>query len=363
MNEATPTNNSRSMQQLGASFGELLIPPPTPSEPYPPLPLEIDDEYIFVDHIDSQPAGIISKIKGFNLGIQIYNTVTPLATMELAYGIDQVFDINRQKQVLETCMRDCKAVLEQAPPELVLTPGSKPGEFQAAQYPSPIPEYPGMRLTSHEEALAKRRLQFEIQKANIYASQLGTRSYIVEKYWNLQERNEMKQANSGTTIGSPGVMARGLDTIIQNQADGASHYDSIEANISNERESIVKDLLTCLGSISQENMEPNGGSFVRLSLHSFIPQDLSTTQVNKIRQIASTLVDTPQNRKGPLAVKAEDYLGKFLDMLMRLERISPGIRDGSVDGPEDEEEALRKWADIREYQMRFMQAGGFLNEI
>lgn len=62
-------------------------------------------------------------------------------------------------------------------------------------------------------------------------------------------------------------------------------------------------------------------------------------------------------------MKAEEYLGRFLDVLMKLERISPGLRSDSADGVVDEEEELRNWADLREYQMRFAQAGGFLNEI
>jgi hypothetical protein len=74
------------------------------------------------------------------------------------------------------------------------------------------------------------------------------------------------------------------------------------------------------------------------------------------------LIDTPQNRKGPFAVKSEEYLGRFLDVLMKLERISPGCQSDSADGV-DEEEELRNWADLREYQMRFAQAGGFMNEI
>lgn len=86
-------------------------------------------------------------------------------------------------------------------------------------------------------------------------------------------------------------------------------------------------------------------------------------QINKIRQIASTLIESPQSRKGPLAVKNEEYLSRFLDVLMKLERISPGIRSDSADGIIDEEEELRNWADLREYQMKFAQAGGFLSEI
>ena len=72
------------------------------------------------------------------------------------------------------------------------------------------------------------------------------------------------------------------------------------------------------------------------------------------------MIDTPQNRKGPLALKSEEYLGRFLEVLMKLERISPDVRSESAEGLVDEEEELRNWADLREYQMRFAQSGGFL---
>lgn len=47
---------------------------------------------------------------------------------------------------------------------------------------------------------------------------------------------------------------------------------------------------------------------------------------------------------------------------MKLERISPTAQN---EGGEDEagEDELRNWADLREYQNRFAQAGGFLNEL
>ncbi|KAG0647082.1 Quinic acid utilization activator [Hyphodiscus hymeniophilus] len=339
----------RSMQQLGATFGELLIPPPTPSEPYPPLPIEVDDEYIFEKRVEPQPEGIRSKLAGFNIGIRIYETLTPLATMEMAYGIDQVFDWNRQKKVLEDALRNVKNVLHSVPPELHLQPSTQSGQYEPTdrQYYPPMTDYPGVRTNGSDmsqwaDAEARRSLQFEIQKANIYASQLGTRSYIVEKYWNLYEVYEqMKADNDGASQGSPGLMATGLDGILPGSL--TSNYDGIETLVAGERESIVQDLLRVLGSISQVNMEPNSGSFI-----------------NKIRQIASTLIETPRKRKGPLALKSEEYLGRFLDVLMKLERISPGNRNESADGVIDEEEELRNWADLREYQMRFAQSGGFL---
>jgi hypothetical protein len=46
---------------------------------------------------------------------------------------------------------------------------------------------------------------------------------------------------------------------------------------------------------------------------------------------------------------------------MKLERVSPGLKNET--GEVDEEEELRNWADLRQYQMAFAQAGGFLTEI
>ena len=78
----------------------------------------------------------------------------------------------------------------------------------------------------------------------------------------------------------------------------------------------------------------------------------------KIRSIASTLLDMPNERKGQLAAEAQEYLSAFLKTLVRLERVSPANSD--PDAPENDETELRNWADLREYQMRFAQQGGML---
>lgn len=278
----------RSMQQLGASFSELLIPPPTPNDPYPPLPLEVDDQHIYVSHVDPQPTDVISELTGFNFNIRIYLTCTPLATMEMAYGIDEVFDWNRQRRVLEECLKSVKRTLDTVPRELMLQPGNQVGEFETVypglavqSYWPPTTDLPSARVIrtaggggngrQRAEELHRKWLQYEIQKANVYASQLGTRSYIVEKYWNLLENyNRIKQepvsssSSNGRPPGSPGVVAAGLDGMLggQTQQQGRSEYDVVEPYMSRERENIVKDLLRVLGCISQVNMEPNGGSFV-----------------------------------------------------------------------------------------------------
>lgn len=253
----------RSLQQLGASVTEVVIPPPTRNEPYPPPPLEVDDEYIYVNHIDPQPEGLVSKLTGFNLGLRIYGSLTPMVTMDMSYCIDGLFDWNRQKQILENCLRDVKHVLDDIPQELLLTPNSEASQFKSPDQPffSPMADYPGLRANGHElgswpqeNPEARRRLQYEIQKANIYVSQLGTRSHIVEHYSSLQETHQ--QNASRDAIGSAGLIDPGFE--------GSLTASENAINVADEREAIVRDLLRVLGSVSQVNMEPNGYSLVSL---------------------------------------------------------------------------------------------------
>ncbi|KAL2354343.1 hypothetical protein BJ546DRAFT_843711 [Cryomyces antarcticus] len=346
--------SSRSMEQLGASFGELVIPPPTSSEPYPPLPVEVDDFCVYSTHIEQQPPGIVSVMTGFNFNVRVFCSYNPLSTMEMAWGIDAIVDWERQKKVLDQCLRSCKQVLDDIPQDLRVWPGVGPfsqssrndnwysqqfGGYVGGRDPAAAlmnPMNPSELDNSPED---RRRLQYEIQKANIYASHLSTRSYIVEKYWNLCEAHNRMKSQTNSAANSPGITAAGLDGMLPSQA--TSNYDLTEREMFEERESIVKDLLVVLGSINQVNMEPNADSFTM-----------------KIRSIASTLLDVPKTRKGQVALQTEQYLAAFLDILMRLEPVSPA--NTNPEQPDDEDAELRHWADLREYQMKFTQQGGML---
>ncbi|KAH8593848.1 hypothetical protein B0O99DRAFT_514838 [Bisporella sp. PMI_857] len=301
-------DSNRSLDQLGASLSELLIPPPTPTYPYPPYPVEIDDEFITRDHIGQQPEGVISQITGYNTGLKIYHSLTPVTSWAMTHGTNIAFDWYRQKKELEDCIRKVKDILENVPAVLKLKPGSEPGQFESVSLNNGLTQHVNGQAAEEYRPDGRRAIQFEIQKANIYASQLGTRSYLVELYSILQEQ----------------VMP------------GANLDDDSSNHMAQERETIVKDLLRVSRSISQVNMEPNSSSFI-----------------NKIRQVASTLHGAPQNRKGDFARKAEEYLPKFLELIMKLERVG-------TPGEDSEEDELRHWADIREYQMQFAQSGGFL---
>jgi len=382
----------RTIQQLGASFGELTIAPATQTEPYPPLPVEVDDAYIFPTGIQPQRPDTVSVITGFNLNVRIFLSYSPLATAEMAFGIDEIFDWDRQQRIFEQSLQRCRQVLEAAPEILKVQPKAttRAGSTTQSRQPyfPPMPEYSGLRDPSPNSLnstadIASRR--YEIQKANVYASHLATRSYLVEKYF-LQLDKLRKMKKQAKQLDSPGILAAGLDRHV---AGVDTDADQLEQLMSKEREQVVKDLLVVLGSIDMVNMEPNGDSFVSLNLHLqnsdilyevgtnvaltcsieyfFRPDTISPiaslrffpTQTQKIRAIASTLLEVPEERRGHVALQHRDYLYKFLDVLSKLERVSPGTSGPMKNSDSlDEETELRLWSDLRDHQLKFQEHGG-----
>ncbi|KAL5389285.1 hypothetical protein DPSP01_002598 [Paraphaeosphaeria sporulosa] len=334
----------RNLQQLGASFGELTLLPSTPTEQLPPLPLEVDDACIFPNEILPQPPDVVSEVTGFNLNVRIYNSYAALSTSEMAYGIDELYDWDQQQRMLDQVLRRCKEVLANIPSVLQVQNKSQDGGFAQRRQPyyPPMPEYADMRdpnlnnLGNPDLLEARRTMQYEIQKANIYGSHLSTRSYLVEKYFALLDKSNNARTQHALQS-SPSAPFTGLDRLV---ASSTIESEELEKRMSEEREQVVKDLLVVLGSIDMINMEPNGDSFTQ-----------------KIRSIASTLLEIPKERKGSVALQHQDYLYKFLDILSKLERVKPEGSDSSA-GPVDEEAELRAWADIRDYQLKFQEQGG-----
>jgi hypothetical protein len=377
----------RTIQQLGASFGELVIAPATPSEPLPPLPREVDDMYIFPHEIQPQPEGVVPMITGFNINVRIYLSYSSLATAEMAFGIDEIFDWDRQQRVFEQSLQRCRQILETIPDQLKVRPKSgkdSAAEQQKSYYP-PMPEYSSMRdptTDSYTRPETQDSRRYEIQKANIYASHLATRSHLVEKYF-LQLEKYQRTKGQADLQSSTNAIAAGIDKFV---SDTTTDAEALEKTMSEEREQVVKDLLVVLGSIDMVNMEPNGDSFVSLHIHlqdsdllyqagdliiacptvDFFRRNIISpiaslrfvpTQTQKIRSIASTLLEVPKERRGSVAQQHQDYLYKFLDILSKLERVSPEISDPNG-GEFNEESELRLWADLRDHQLRFQEHGG-----
>lgn len=327
----------RSMTQLGASINEIPLPPPTTQEPYPDLPVEVDDELIYPHQILAQPEGSTSLITGFNHNVNTYMAMNELVGVDMCYGIN-FFEWSAQKSMLSNALSSTKSHLERLPDSLQIKMdraqlenglGALAEDPSLRYYPPAFPATQPPNDVRHalaENPNTRRRLQLEVQKANIYASQLATRSYFVERYLNLRDAHKAQV----TLHGNNDVKVNGEDV-----------RDELDNMVYDEREAIIRSLLTVLTSITQRNMEPNGVSLV-----------------NKIRQIASTLLNDAPERKGPVAKQAEEYLGKFLEILVKLERT--GANTSGTMTPQDEDEELQHWASLRDYQIQFVNSGGYM---
>ena len=283
----------RTAEQLGASSTELFIPPPSARNPYPPLPLEVDDAFIFGDRVSAQPHGVLSELAGFLANVHVYRSYDKLAAVEMANCLDDLFDWDRTRSILQFCLLATKELFTCLPSELSLNPRSRTdtigfsfpcreappaapshapsssgspleGPIVASDLPttlaSPIAQSPRLPQYSappnDTDPLVRRYMQYEIQKANIYLSQLGTRSHLVEKYTALRQLHRARgarQTGMQPAVNGTAAMKREAEEEVEEEAD-----------IAEEREHVIHDLLLVLSTISQVNMEPNGASFVSL---------------------------------------------------------------------------------------------------
>jgi hypothetical protein len=239
---------------------------------------------------------------GFNLNVRVFLSYSSLATAEMAFGVDEIFDWNRQQRIFEQSLERCRMILDSIPEVLRVQPG--PGREsgfpqQRQPYYPPMPEfsslrYPAMSNEHGPEPQDTRR--YEIQKANVYASHLATRSYLVEKYF-LQLEKFNKAKEQGDLQSSPDALAAGLDRIAPLLG---SNSGTLEKIMSEEREQVVKDLLVVLGSIDMVNMEPNGDSFVSYHVHlqiSMFPTKPVTAHLYLARSISpSTCIASVQSQ-------------------------------------------------------------------
>ena len=256
----------RTLQQLGSMDVSAHFPPETPTERYPPLPMEVDDEYIHTTHIDHQPPSTVSRLTGFNANVRVFNSYNSLSAWELAFGSGLVLDWERQKNLLWECLQNCKNALVTVPRELSLQwTLTSPVSLEQRQFD------PVRTAMEDPQAQDRRSIQYEIQKANIYASQLGTRSFLVEKYWNLYDAQQRMAFQKPSEHEFPGTPRSAVKTEgdspgdIFSQQNLHAQTDFIGQMMADERRLVIKDLMVLLRSVNEVNMEPNGASIVCIS--------------------------------------------------------------------------------------------------
>ncbi|KAI8249366.1 putative transcriptional regulatory protein TBS1 [Colletotrichum sp. SAR 10_77] len=336
----------RSFSQLGASHADLVIAPSTPGLPYPALPENVDDLYIMANEIVFPSEDTVTLLTGYRFAIEIYTTMNAIVSVELVYGMNTL-PWSDQRPILRDALVAAKEIIDRLPTELQLSAShdqsSGFGALDDADLQYVPPAYPNsqppndVRNVIKNQPQRRRQLQYEIQKANIYISQLATRSFYVELYFNLRDVH-LADPNKETQNGES------AEEKAAKEAEDSAVFELMTA----ERELIVQNLLHVLGSISQRNLEPNGGSLI-----------------NKIRQVASTLLNDAPERKGPVAMNSEEALMRLIDVLLKLEGTGPSGSNmaGENMTPQDEEEEMRNWAHLRDYQQRFAAHGGFAGNL
>jgi len=269
----------QSLLQLGSSDIKMHVPPETPADRYPPLPLEVDDEFLFSTHVNPQPADRVSIMAGFNANVRVYSSYNSLLAWETAFGSGQIFDWEHQSSSLWGCLQTVKSALLNVPIELSLY-HPKQASFRGMSGHDGVGSvfnYPVDHIQQE-----RRSIQYEIQKANIYASQLCTRSWLVEKYWNLFEiyakyGNLAKPSVPNPAAASPQVKAESaperqttdnsnVSSTSPAQMSTEAQTDYIGQMMAEERKLVIKDLFVLLRTVNEVNMEPNGASIV---CHSF----------------------------------------------------------------------------------------------
>ncbi|KAL8744181.1 MAG: hypothetical protein Q9184_008025, partial [Pyrenodesmia sp. 2 TL-2023] len=307
-----------SLQHLGLSVRELSIPPPTSREPYPDLSTETDDAYITPQGARLMPPGEISKLTAFNATVKIYRTCSAVSAMELAYGVNEVFNWAQQGTTITQALDAMKTVFIGLPSELVLAPETSPkSEPQPPQenYPPLTQGYPDfnrgqIHMRADNPSVERRKMQLGIQRLNVVATEIATRCTLMDKYSRLS------------------------DAVQDGPQSGQHPVD----DLGNDRDVMIKDFLRMIRDLDLTYLEPAGLGFT-----------------NKLRQVVAALEETPQHRRSGFHHRVQRYVADLVDYLADVQRVGPNAPEGfNVEGFSEEDLRSRQWAGLLQSMNEFL---------
>lgn len=259
-----------SFQQLGVSARELNVPPPTASEPYPDLPLEIDDAYITPQGSRPMPEGEISKLAGFNAIMEVYKACADVSAMDVVYGGSEPSDWPHQKAIVLRSLESVEGVSGTIPSIFLSRSNASNEAAQQPDYPLPTQGYLGHGVLvpfqtdgPHEQ----KKTAIEIQKANLHGAQLATRSYLLQKYSVLSD--ESRANNNNNRNASSIEIDENADA---DDAPAGKNDSTSNDELTKGRDSLLKDMLHLLQTLDLTYIEPDGLSFVSHSRALKLPQ-------------------------------------------------------------------------------------------
>ncbi|KIW13985.1 hypothetical protein PV08_06766 [Exophiala spinifera] len=223
------------------------------------MPLEVDDEYLFSDHIVPQPPDHVSLVAGFNCAVKVFLGFVDLPLEELGSP-------SRSRGVIDTLRKMYQRtihLLDDVPPQLS---GWRTGYVHGAESPN-----------GHDPSNNLRHRQLESLRANIHVTSLWARSRIFERLHGL--------TSTSTT-------------------DDSEFY-RIQHNLWSERQYSCERLLHVLYNIRQQNLEPNGRSLLF-----------------KIRQVAAPLLNCAFEDHTTISPRARIYIERFVELLAQLDKYS-----------------------------------------
>ena len=276
----------KTLNQIGMSFSELFVPSQTRLEPYPPLPLELDDtDLTSTDTSLPPPSGTVSRLVAFNANVQVLLSCDKVPILDDGYGLDKGFGLDQRKALLEHSLMTMREIMNNTSNELDLgnsTALDQPQEplhhsttetFTQDLGPYPLGDYDFKETAaelariqqSNESASERAKVQYRtevskhrIQVSNLHANQLSVCSYLVGQYWSLCKARYLAQSSNDIKISSSPYFT-----------DNPNNYipDTTQSGLNKElvmdcTEVAIRNFILLLGFITQDEISSDGATIV-----------------------------------------------------------------------------------------------------